>query len=593
MSIIYLLSVLSIICMLLFLPKSKNRQEIIIWLPVCYIMYECLITFIASIFTILHVPANLISLGLMNIAISIAGLIWIKKTGNIQKYYFKLENLIFFLLLAVIVIFIGYEIYGKDFQICFETSDPASHLKIAMDTVNSQSVITTMSTMFLTPFTNGIFIRIFSPIFSGTDSYKSFIIKELINFGLSGAVFYSYVYKHLGTFSAKLFGMVITLFYIFGYPYNNLLFGFSYLGFSVTVITCLIFIADIFLESEEKNKIIFCFMSLGCFGVAECYTVFAPFVYIGIFICVAYKVKKETGCLVTSKHFYIDELKVFLLPTLLTIWFVIIYPRFIGSELLIGNDYGLVLTFEGYTYRNLYSDFLVFLPFALYGICRQKKGKRFLSNSFTFFTLFAYIVISFIGMYYGVISSYYYYKLNYVVWMLLLSLFIEGICSIYSHAKELVFIYCGCWGIIFLLWFAQWDMKLYEKNVVFNPLPNANSCYEIYNFNRAIRKQKTTVSPGLVQLCREVDINYKKEDQTIMYLGNWLDNYWYEALTNQRQSAYCTYDPIGFTQNFINGTYGDYLVVAKDDASLESCYSLIQDYEVVYENDYGIIIKRE
>ena len=211
LSIFYVLSAIMIVGTLFFLPKSEEKQEGIIWLPVCYIAYECIISLAASIFTIVHIPANLLTIGIMNLLIGIAGVLWIKKNGNIQKYYFKIENVVFLFAMIVMVAVIAFERYGNGFLICFETSDPGTHLKLAMDTINSQSVRN--QTMYVGPFTNGMFIGTLSPVFNGVNVYKSFIIKEVINFGLSGVIFYSCIYKFLGTRFFKFMGMGITLFY--------------------------------------------------------------------------------------------------------------------------------------------------------------------------------------------------------------------------------------------------------------------------------------------------------------------------------------------------------------------------------------------
>ena len=91
-----------------------------------------------------------------------------------------------------------------------------------------------------------------------------------------------------------------------------------------------------------------------------------------------------------------------------------------------------------------------------------------------------------------------------------------------------------------------------------------------------------------------MDKHYKDSEQVTMFMGNWLDNYWYEALTNQRQNGeYFHYNPSYYIQNFINGMYGNYLAVAKNEETFIEFYPLIQDFTVVYENEYGFIIKHE
>lgn len=591
LSIFYMFSAIMIMGILFFWPKSEEKQEGIIWLPVCYIAYECIISLAASIFTIVHISANLLTIGIMNLLIVVAGGLLIRKRGNIQKYYFNIENIIFLLVMIVIVIAVAFERYGNGFPICFETSDPGTHLKLAMDTVNSQSVMN--QTMYVGPFTNGIFIGTLSPVFNGVNVYKSFIIKEVINFGLSGVIFYSCIYKFLGTRFFKFMGMGITLFYLLGYPYSNMLFGFSYLGLGVSIIAFILFLVDFYLEQQENQHILLFLISLGCFGVAGCYTLFAPVVFVAVFICIAYKNKCMCGKVILSKQFYFKELQVFLIPTLLTLWYTIIYPRIIDSETAI--EYGSALNIEGYIYRNLYSDFLIWLPLAVYAIYSHIYKKRKLTlTSILFLVMILYAAVLFKGMYSGIVSTYYYYKLNFVIWLLVLVLFVEGISILAVNNKGFVLAYCGCWGTVFLLWFFGTDMHLYNKNVLFNPFPNAKCFFEIYDYNRTIRERKKTISTGLVELCKEVDKHYKDSEQVTMFMGYWWDNYWYEALTNQRQNGeYFHYNPSYYIQNFINGMYGNYLAVEKNEETFIEFYPLIQDFTVVYENEYGFIIKRE
>ena len=106
LSIIYILTAVSAISFLLLINKNEDTQELIIWIPICYIAYECFIVLVASILTILHIPANLITLGIANTIISLIGGIWIKKTGNIQKYYINIGNMLFFIILKSDLIFL-------------------------------------------------------------------------------------------------------------------------------------------------------------------------------------------------------------------------------------------------------------------------------------------------------------------------------------------------------------------------------------------------------------------------------------------------------------------------------------------------------
>ena len=84
-------------------------------------------------------------------------------------------------------------------------------------------------------------------------------------------------------------------------------------------------------ECEKDNNLIIGLMSLGCLGVGIGYTLFAPLVFVALLICAFYKAGKEKW-LINRKHNFLSldfcklGLQIFLLPTFLTIWFLIIQP---------------------------------------------------------------------------------------------------------------------------------------------------------------------------------------------------------------------------------------------------------------------------
>ena len=89
-------------------------------------------------------------------------------------------------------------------------------------------------------------------------------------------------------------------------------------------------------------------------------------------------------------------------------------------------------------------------------------------------------------------------------------------------------------------------------------------------------------------------MNYLRSDGFVPYIGSWLENYWYEALTNQRQGLDYAYikGATNMVQQFLNGDYGEYIVVQKDSEEYAQCISLLEQCPRVYENSYAFIAQR-
>lgn len=207
---IYFITELLLVITFLLIEKIKKPQNLLIWIPVSFVGYECYSCLATGILTILHIPANIYSMGLINIFIILCFLKFIYKDKRKQQYYMKLEDVFFILIYCVLIIIVCLNRFGTDIRICFETSDPGTHLKMAMNFVNNKAV----DGMYLGQVTNGLFIEGMQEFFNGVVVYKSFIIKYCFNFLIAGWMFFSsaslYVEKKIG----KCLIYIVTIIYI-------------------------------------------------------------------------------------------------------------------------------------------------------------------------------------------------------------------------------------------------------------------------------------------------------------------------------------------------------------------------------------------
>ena len=78
----------------------------------------------------------------------------------------------------------------------------------------------------------------------------------------------------------------------------------------------------------------------------------------------------------------------------------------------------------GYIYRNIYTNIILFIPFALFCLYKEKKGSY---NVLVFILLILFMVLLYIGCKLEYVSTYYFYKTYVILWFLIIYLFARGI----------------------------------------------------------------------------------------------------------------------------------------------------------------------
>ena len=149
------------------------------------------------------------------------------------------------------------------------------------------------------------------------------------------------------------------------------------------------------------------------FGMIFSYCLFCPFVYLAefIFLC--------------NKHFRNNRKKLFII-----VLFTLILPGILGtSYILLKHIKGITNAFamEGYVYKNIWSNFLLFIPFIGYKLYHEVKNKEVHIESLMFLFEIAFIVILSVLLKLEKCSEYYFYKNWYALWLIACFMNIKGI----------------------------------------------------------------------------------------------------------------------------------------------------------------------
>lgn len=578
-SVIAILSFLSCFSGLIFLKKTEKSINLVISLPLQFILLYAAVAFACGIINLL-LPVNLITVSIVCILMAAALWLLVYKNGR-QRYSFRFIDAIAFLILIAIAGYYAYKQFGGALLPVYETSDPATHLKMAMNVVSSQR----LTTMFFAPLFNAITIELFGFLVnSSIYYYKIFVLTDIAMYALSALLFYSLLASRAERIRYKLCAGFVTIVYMLGYPLNNMVFGFVYLGIGVSVIIALMHLSECYISGAYNHTLCVVALMLMLFAIAVCYSLFAPIAYFALLFVGVIKYFKQKRLF--SWEFVFEQLKIFLLPSILAVY----YLAFTGAGEL---TEAATLTIEGYIYRDLYSNFILLLPIAIFALYKSFKNKKTEYSSAIFIILIlSVVVLLYLGLK-GHISSYYYYKLYYPLWAVCLYMVFLAIKEIEEKNFALVVSSITAVSLAFIVAITGVNEKIQNINILFNPNSCAYELFDIYDFNsQKIIKDNNIEERGewlqRIELYDYVENNNLKADDKVQLVDEWLYVFWYEALTNQRFEQYYWEAPEATMQSIKSA---EYVVVNPRSEMYEQNKDYFDSLERVFENSLGFVAR--
>jgi hypothetical protein len=563
-------------------PKSnaEKKENFFVWLAVSLVGFYCYEAFAGGLVNLANIPINLTSLSLINLLTFALLLIYFQRQKQIQEYNISWYEVIYLSLLIVSIITFCISRYGTALLPVYETSDPGTHLKMASYLVKDGN----LSEMYFGPLFNAIHMMVLKPLFDVPNHYKAFILSDMFAFVLSGIVFFALIQSQLKGKHMKLVGIVFSIFYMLGYPLCNHLFGFSYLGISVTIITFLMLVMHIYLCGEYKKTLVVPLLMIGLYGLSICYVLFVPFVAAALVAAICIKFIREKRLF--TREFLVTCIEVFLVPLILCLCYMLKYSGLLG---------GGSLAVEGYINRDLYCNFILIAPFAIYGAFSSYKEKQWFALSIGI-SIVVYLLITLFLTLKGSVSTYYFFKTHYVLWAVCFYLAVCGFASLYETAKAAAI----SWGIVAILVvgmaLGNGDAFLQERVYLldFPDSTNSKKIAQIYTLNEFyLNTISVKFTKDDIALNTKSYEHTRNSDNSVLPAYDWLYTYWFEAITVQNFSKYYTWAVSDFQlyiDQVINDGY-EYVAVRFDDEFYKNHADYFDYLERIYENNVGFIAK--
>lgn len=281
--------------------------------------------------------------------------------------------------------------------------------------------------------------------------YEMFDISILF---LSSLIFYVLIMDKIKGKLGFVLTMLLLWLFMFGYPYNSYLYGFSYLSLGVMFVIGLLCVVP-FLFSKEKIPTWFAItlISLLAMGVIFSYCLFVPGVFAAVCLYIFVKDFGEEG----KTYFKILKKKtlivtgILLLITIFGIGYLFVPTFFIADQ----SNLVEALKNDGGMYTEKYVNFVFY---ALFGILylvdiflkiRKKEFKIEFLDIFSW-VFVAYFIVIYLGLVGGLISKYYFFKLYYILWVCVLAITIKLVNEYVQKKYFKIFlpIYEGAWVLL-------------------------------------------------------------------------------------------------------------------------------------------------
>ena len=467
MSILYVLTTIALLTLFVLIKKSNQKINVvstIILTLIAYLGYNIAVCFVLGNISI---TTNLLCLSIVNLLLVALMAFKLYKDKDIQRFYFNKRDIIGLIIIVLICCYIAKKQYTPlSNTINTASVDGSMHYSAATNFADHMIILSKIDNdtgyNFLTMqpgayINNGLLMNIVRGLI-GNDSLdmKMFKLFEMGIFFLNCLAFYMLISEKLNSKYNIVAGNVILALYCYAFPYTSLLYGFSYLSVSILFVIGLIYLANDYKEKQLKFYINCLLTVLMGVGIIFSYCLFVPATF--AFICInALVFDEDKKHKLFKKHTWILT-GILLLVTVVAILYLVI-PTFTVSD---QNKMTDAIGFDGMIYKELYMDFLIYIPFAILYIYRCIKDKKMTPLLLAFMFVGTQLILSFCGLSLFLISPYYYYKIYYIMFPILLAITLEVFCDKES-SQELKFLM----STVFIIFVALIWLSMSRKEAIF------------------------------------------------------------------------------------------------------------------------------
>ena len=595
MNILYIITILAVFTLFMLIHKTEKKQNLIGWMAITTILTMCYNVLLSLIFSFIGILCTLLTLSICNaVVIAILAAILIKRK-KIQKYYVKIADIIFSVILLILVIFTAYEQYGFPFKVKYEITDGSTHYYYAekfyetselLYKGTNEDLFGLYDSDFRLPgayVNEGILFKAFDGIVS---KISLFVIFDLVVLYISGILFYQLLRTYgKDNKTMQILSAVFAILYLVGYQLNSMIYGFVYLSLALDMTIAFLLLMGSYQKERIHKKIALPILGMLSFGIFFSYAYFIPIIYLGIIIDIAIKAAINDEDVITKNN-VITTVSVVIIPLILGLIYFIILPNISGIDTEIAT-----MAVEGVIYENYITNLLAFIPMIVLGVIALVKNKKIEYNLSTIILGLAiiFVIILFAGNKLNLVSNYYCFKAYYIIWLLVMYNAYMMINNAIQDKNKILristYAYTGIYVVAIVI------STVLMKNIGINDI--------FHNNIERITADRQILNNGELEILRESEKLTKKEQLYVLnskYEGKmkWMTVLFdkqqiYEDANNESETTIAKWLEEKEEKYYL--AYNeDYKMIDKKYDGLDENS---EQYKIIYENEYGFILERK
>lgn len=580
-SILYIVSFCVALSGSILAPKTK-RINAVSALMLAYITILCVGSLSALILKILGLKISLHNMTTVYFIMGIVTWGYIAIKRKIQTLEIRLCDIVGLLVGTFVVCIIAIHIFTIYLHLNYNNMvDPSSHFYYAMQIVRTENI----SGMYFTQLHNAMLMQVIIPFLPKSWNYKAFILADCYHTLIEYFFFYGFIiYLMRNRKYNKYLPIFFSLLYWLGYPLYSFANGaYVYWAMGATLTFYVFWLLKIYEDAVDKPTR---FLSvglvvLGCFSTTMCYVQFAPIVIFSTAVIILFQA-------ISLKKFTLNYTRIIQVVVFFCIGIAIIFGGYYFIFYRTGLNIFAGLAIGNNTSKNL--ELLFVMPVFYCIMYKRIREKRFDAYILCFlcFSVFHIIMILFSTL--ELVSSYYLFKDNYIMWGLLFIILLAESSDLSINEKKYIKHY-GILGSICLLFMytPQKQLETTDSFSIDNSIYRHNAALFVENdFRHAVADYCTNLMEYVAE-----NYDYREDGEKVAFVGtNWYKGIgqWYSAISGQPYFFQSPINPEDIDE-YLRVINADYILVYyESDAYLEET-QYFDSFEKVYDTSDGFIGK--
>lgn len=584
-SIIFIISFMWVAAGLLLYPRREQRENVVTIIPVVVLTILCIQMIGVLILEKLSIAITLKSS--MWILILVGSGLWL---GIIRRKKFQAlicpwRDVLLLGLAMMIVLMEAFHMFAGVSRLSYRNDDAQAFFGMAQQVVRGKTLQGLYNGTYFNAYMNALLIELGQPWLRMVDTYKMFILGDVLIHLLEIGIFYSVLAKLCRQKAVRCFLPVICLFYFLGYPTYSFMSGnFIYWSTGGVLFLYLIYSLIGLQNRWEERWCYYGMLAFGIFGSVVCnrlYAIINPLCMLFALFCI----------IMEKKHLLVGKSRKLVFSLVLAVVGVVV----VLSHNRIWNLLMLIcerLQDDGANYAVLYKEIVLFIPVV---ICLVVYGYRNKIASPIVGVISVPVILISAGMLWlcvqKYISVYYYYKIYYCLWIVMWLMAVTVLDTLIQEGHGFYVLSYASFVICLALNQPLVESETGDNNYFLMYRDNLK-CFQMDYAGQELQQSGRYTPRKLLDDYQYLADQYCADG--ICFLsdsGNYMQGRWFATILNSSEEVYYSiYSSV--VEYYLSGAVPySYIVMGKQSGIYGESIALLNDINIEYEDEMIVVVR--